>query len=333
MTAAEWEIRSYRPGDETKILELFNTVFREENPYHVDREIDEWRYIFAGAGQDHQSMVAERTSDGLFIGLYTAIPMDVNIRGRSFLVGQAVDTCVHPDYRRSLKREGVFLTLAWTWFDTWGREDKDAIVYGFPNTRAFPVGTRVLHYRPVHCPIPHLVLASDAEIPTDGSVEVEPVDGFTPEFEGYYHEIKDRLGVSTVRTEKYLTWRYTDHPKVDYRIAVARRRGEFAGYVIYRIGWLDKATVPLVDIVVDPDDPETLRALVASIARDALLEKQETITAWMPYGFRQHATLGELGFRPEEGPFNLCIRIFNSWMDMNDARERWYYTMGDSDIY
>ena len=334
MPETDWELRPYREGDAQGILDLFNAVFREENPYHVDRTLDQWRWTFEGAGFDHQTWVAERQGDGKLIGQYTAIPAYVHVKGQKLLISQAVDTCVDSDYRRSLKREGLFLSLARTWFEHWGREGMSHIVYGFPNNRAFPVGTRVLHYRPLHCPVPKLTRASSPEgLNRTDAVKIEEVDRFDSQVDALYERLKDDHGLSTYRDHAYLNWRYVDHPLVDYKILYAKRGADLSGYLVYRIGWLDRATVPLVDILCDLGDRETLETLVAHAASAATDANQPTLETWMPSGFAHCQALESMGFQAEEGQFNLCIRIFCSYFDMGYADRKWYYTMGDSDIY
>ncbi|MEW6741222.1 MAG: GNAT family N-acetyltransferase [Planctomycetota bacterium] len=333
MTTREWTLRPYRPGDEERILELFNGIFRPFNPDYVDRSLAHWRWLYAENGHEHQTWVAE-LPDGRFIGQYTAIPMMMNIRGERSLTGQAVDTCVDPAYRRSLRREGLFLTMARSWFDYWGCDERDRIVYGFPNEQAFPVGTRLLHYRPVHCPVLELNRAADPEgLPASPAVTVERVERFDERADGLYEKLRDGLGLSTWRDKAYLDWRFVRSPSVKYEILQATRGGELCAWVVYRLGWFKEKVAPLVDVLFDPADREALGALVRELACDARAAGLQTIRTWMPVSFPHHETLKSLGFLPAPSRFNLCIRIFNPMFDLSYAKERWYYTMGDSDIY
>ena len=43
--------------------------------------------------------------------------------------------------------------------------------------------------------------------------------------------------------------------------------------------------------------------------------------------------LQSIGFAPDPSRFNLCIRVFGPGFDEAWARDHWFFTMGDSDIY
>src|SRR5690606_29101955 len=126
----------------TGILQLFNQVFAEGNPSFEPRTAAHWRWQFAENPLGHHTFVAESADDGSIVGTYTAIPGTYLHEGTPFLGSQAVDTCVDARYRRVLKREGLFLTLAGRWFDHYGVPDRDRIVWGLPNPTAFRIGTR-----------------------------------------------------------------------------------------------------------------------------------------------------------------------------------------------
>ena len=71
MSSQEWTIRPYQPGDEERILVLFNDIFRVFNPDYVDRDLATWRWLYEENGHPHQTWVAEMP-DGRFVGQYTA---------------------------------------------------------------------------------------------------------------------------------------------------------------------------------------------------------------------------------------------------------------------
>jgi hypothetical protein len=258
-----------------------------------------------------------------------------NMNGVRLMGCQAVDSCVDVEYRHMLKREGLFLTLARTFFDYWAREDRDAIVYGFPNPQAFRIGTRLIDYRPVHCPVPKLVRPITPGLPANMSaVHIEVVNELTPEIDRFYESLRGTLVFSTWRDAGYLNWRYARCPHVKYQILLARdAHRDLTGLLVYRLGWINKPFVPLVDLLARDGDQDTLVALLAHARRHGSEAGAQDLEAWMPRGFAHHQTLQRLGFTETQSQFNLCIRIFTRHLTVPFAIDRWYYTMGDSDIY
>src|SRR5262249_29779121 len=243
--------------------------------------------------------------------------------------------CVDAEYRHTLKREGLFLTLARAFFDYWAREDRDAIVYGFPNPQAFRIGTRLIDYRPVHCPVPKLGRPVAAGFPaTASAVQVEAVGELTPEIDRFYESLRGTLIFSTWRDATYLNWRYARCPHVRYHILLARdARRALSGLLVYRLGWINKPVAPVVDLLVRDRDQDTLVALLDHARRHASDSGLQDLEAWMPRGFSHYHALSQLGFTETESQFNLCIRIFTRHLTVPFAIDHWYYTMGDSDIY
>ncbi|MFO0980726.1 MAG: GNAT family N-acetyltransferase [Planctomycetota bacterium] len=334
MSERGWTIRHYQPGDEHGILELFNRVFAVGNPDFVPRTLRQWRWQFDENPLKHHTLVAVDDA-GRIVGEYTAIPAMMNMNGVKKMGCQAVDSCVDAEYRHTLKREGLFLTLARAFFDYWARPDRDCIVYGLPNPQAFRIGTRLIDYRPVHCPVPKLVLPVATALPRPSPpIELEVVSELPGEIEQLYRSLGKTLEFSTWRDAAYLNWRYAHCPHVRYTIVLARNASRaLRGMLVYRLGWIKQKVAPLVDLLVGDDDRDTLVALLAHARAAAAAAQLEALEAWMPRGFALYRALRLLGCREEPSPFNLCIRIFTPLLTVPYAIERWYYTMGDSDIY
>ncbi len=68
-----YEIRPYRPGDETAILTSFNRVFREVcGPGYVDRPLEYWRWEYLQNPAGYRITVG--TADGIVAGNYSGTP-------------------------------------------------------------------------------------------------------------------------------------------------------------------------------------------------------------------------------------------------------------------
>lgn len=336
--SSDFTVRPYREGDEHGILALFNAVFAEDNPSFTPRTLEHWNWQFRDNSRGHHTFVAEDAS-GTLIGNYTAIPALWLDRGAPMLGSQAVDTCVAKAWRRVLKKEGLFLTLARAFFDAYGQPDRDRIVYGFPNPQAFRIGTRILDYRPVHTPVVSLVRDFaqdwiDYLGPMGGdAVDVREVDAIPPDVDALFDASMASLPLVLRRDRAYLEWRYARCPTFRYRVLEARAGGRLRGVLVLRTEWFDKPLAPLVDWIVDGADREAVAGLArraATLARDAGKTRIET---WAPGWSSLANTLRTIGFAPDPSTFNLCIRVFGPDFDESWAKDHWFFTMGDSDIY
>ena len=338
MTAKEaWNIRPFREGDQVEIVRLFNEIFEVGNPDFVPRQMTEWNWAFRDNPEGHHTFVAE--AGGKLVGQYTAMPVRWRFPdGDVGLGAQAVDTCVAAEYRRSLKRTGLFLSMAFDWFDHFAHPDCDRIVWGLPNPQAFRIGTRRVDYRPVRCPVPErslpLLVAQKWESP---GIHVERLAAFGHEVDAFAAELaRLHQPFSCVRDARFLNWRYVARPGTDYHILRAEGPGgELRGYLVYTLGWHGdrKDIVPLVDYMIDPADQATWQALLGVAARDGLSLGLREFLTWSPPGHATDGYFERLGFREADSRFNLCIRIFVDTFTVQDAIQGWYLIMGDSDIY
>jgi len=339
-TESRWTVRAYREGDEQGILALFNEVFAEYGPPFEPRTMDHWRWQFQDNPSGHHTYVAEDPR-GRIIGNYASIVGTWVHTGRELTGAQAVDTCVAKEYRRSLKREGLFLSLARAYFDDCGRPEKDQIIYGFPNHAAYRVGTRILEYLPVHSPVRMLVRDFDEEwiayLGPMGAdqVDVREVEHFDPAVTSLFERHMSDLPLVQKRDAAYLDWRFARCPVHDYKILEARGKqdGTLRGVLVMRTTWPSRPLSPMVDWVVDPRDREAVAGLVAAAARLAHGAGRCRLATWVPEWSSIANTLTELGMAWDSSDFNLCIRIFGPEFDAQWARDHWYVTMGDSDIF
>jgi hypothetical protein len=337
--AEETSIRLYRPGDEAGILALFNRVFAVGNPDFVPRPMRHWQWEFAANPEGHPTMVAEH--DGEIVGTFTAIPSRFRFPDGVFRLGQAVDTVIAPEHRQSLRKSGLYLSLAHAWYDHFGRRDRIRFLYGFPNPQAFRVGTRLSGYEPVRCPVLESALPVDVAARwREEGIVVEEIERFGRELDALDAALARPAAFAAVRDARAWNWRYADCPTTRYRLLRAgSASGRLRGFLVHGFSWhgFKKDLVPIVDFVLAPGDRATWRALLGDAARAAQQHRDPKLTellAWAPPGHGHFADLEALGFRSRETIFNLCIRRFEgSGITAEEARERLYINMGDSDIF
>lgn len=344
---SSFTVRPYERGDEVEIVDLFNRVFSEENPSFEPRTVEDWQGIYLHNPAGIQTFVAEDRQRRI-IANYGALPAPAVVRGSRALCSQPVDTCVDRAFRGSLRKSSVFVTIARAFIEEYCREGDthDEYMFGLPNDKAYPIGTRIVGYQPVHVPMPGLVLEFDAgtdawlarlDALADGLVvsdHAAPALGSARgEIAALFARCLDEVPLGIWRDEGYLRWRYRDTSKVQYRALLARKGGALVGAAYYRLGWWGHPVLPLVDWVGPGADRATLAALLAAAARIARPLGGQRLETWVTPNMPQHATLAGFGFASRPSTFNLCIMTFSSRFDLEWAKANWFFTMGDSDIY
>ncbi|MHC4844968.1 MAG: hypothetical protein ACYTCU_02290 [Planctomycetota bacterium] len=338
-----FSVRPYEPGDEEGLLALFNRVFAEGNPSFEPRTLETWRAIYLDNPAGMQTFVGLDV-DSNIVANYSSIPAACSLRGERRMCTQAVDSCVSRAWRGSLRKNSLFVTIAREFiehFSTPGRDPFDEYMYGLPNEQAYPIGTRIVGYKPVLVPFPALVRETDmawldgleAEAEA-GGVRVDEVDIAAPaEAAALFERSLDEVDLGLWRDEAYLAWRYAPRAGVSYGALAARRGDELVGWVPFRLGWMGQPIVPLMDWIGGGDDRAALAGLLAAagrICRDGGGQRLET---WLTPAARHHATLSALGMASEDTNFNLCIMTFSSDFDLAWAKAHWFFTMGDTDIF
>jgi hypothetical protein len=338
-----FSVRPYEPGDEEGLLALFNRVFSEDNPSFEPRTMDAWRQIYLDNPAGVQTFVGLDVDENI-VANYSSIPAACSLRGERRMCTQAVDSCVSRAWRGSLRKNSLFVTIARefiTHFSTPGQEPFDEYMYGLPNEQAYPVGTRIVGYKPVLVPLPALVrepdqawvegLEAEAEA---GGVRVEGCDiAATAEMAALFSRHVDEVDLGLWREEPYLNWRYAPRAGISYGALAARRGEELVGILIYRLGWMGQPIVPMVDWIGPGADRAALAGLLGAAGRICREGGGRRLETWLTPAARHHATLTALGMASEDTTFNLCIMTFSPDFDLAWAKAHWFFTMGDTDIF
>lgn len=331
--AGRWTIRPYRPGDEVRIIDLFQRVFG------VARSLDHWRWKFQANPVGHCFMRLAETPAGEVVGQYVGLPARATYGGQTRIFTQIIDVVVDPRFRRGLKRPGLFGTLADAYINDYLVSGQVSIGYGFPTPEALRIGQRVAGYVPLH-PVMCLVLDLDGRDGTRPSwrtrrLRVEAIDRFGNEADRLWAQIGPGLGVATVRDSRYLNWRYADCPDVRYTLLAARRwfGADLAGAAIVRLGVRDQPIACLVDWLVPSGDASTADLLLYHCERRSREAGMTQLQAWFPASAWPHRLLSERGFRQESTPYHLVALTKIPDVSLEWVDQHWYYTMGDSDIY
>jgi hypothetical protein len=152
-----------------------------------------------------------------------------------------------------------------------------------------------------------------------------------PEYDHFFQLQSRAEHALGVRDARYLRWRYLEHPELEFTLHEARdeaghlegfsvgRRAVFEGREAWVVcDWLARAAArgPL------------LRAAVEAARRAGGLPVVLVLPPWC----EDFADLQALGMRVRPTRLVLVGRSFDRALDLSYWAQRWYYTLGDSDL-
>src|SRR5574337_1850587 len=331
-----WTIRPYRSGDEREILALFNRVFGAE------RTLQHWYWEYRDnpVGEIHIYLAV--TDSGRIVGQYAGLPVLFHWDGRTLQLVQILDVVVDPAFRSGLKKPGLFVKLAGRYIGDY----PGAGGFGFPPILPLRIGRQVgyIEFHRVE-QLKQSLVQPPARSRSIASWQwiVEEVPAFDARANRLWARCRPELPVAAIRDARYLNWRYAQHPEVRYRLLVVRRRfsDEWAGLAVLRLGG-GKATAflgqgesaaCLVDWLAPLGERWPTELLLTQVHRTAQENGMSDLYAWFRPGSAHWNLLIERGFRPEPTPMHFTAHRCIDDISLEWARDRWYYTMGDSDIY
>lgn len=331
--AGRWIIRPYRTGDEEQILKLFHKVFG------VERSLAHWRWKFRDNPAGRCRIRLAETSSGELVGQYAVLPVRMAWGEETVVFIQVIDVMVDAGFRRGLKRPGLFSVLADRSIADFGGPGKASVGYGFPTPDHLRIGRRVAGYIPLH---PVVTLVRDLaqrrsdRLPFRSRLfRTVETDRCGDEIDALWAQVRPELPVAAIRNAQYLNWRYADCPDVRYRMIVAGHplTGSPSGMAILRMGVRGEPVAALVDWLVSGRAAGASLALLAHCEWAAREAGMAQMQAWFPPYSRSYRLFQEMGFLPAESAYDLVALPLSSEVSLDGVKDRWYYTMGDSDIY
>lgn len=329
----EYTIRELEDGDAPSLLSTFNRVFGAANAAFVPRTREQWTWAFEKNPAGRRVFVAVHAHE--VVAQFAGLPVAVLIDGREQFFTQIVDSMVHPEHRAGLKRPGLFVNTAQAFVDHFTGPEKDLVLYGWPVEEAFRIGERFLGYEVLRR---ELVLAREVG---DGSRELPPRVGHVERIARFDHQARwlyerccGAFAASAIRDDRFLNWRFVDHPSGAYRCFGARdEAGILRGLAVYRFGRFGLPSMGvIVDWLVPPEEVEIgellMQALLAAACSDAAQAVCGMIPDWSPWFER----FQEWGFAVHPSDHTLVGRTFHPRLDDSFLREGWWYQLADSDL-
>lgn len=319
----KYEIRTYRPEDEKKVLQLWNLAFENEFPYDLWR----WKYFENPYGYDVLICVNE---EGKTVVLFGGFPYRSNYRGNPATLMLAADIMSHPEYRKT----GLFIKTAFAYFDYFGKPGRHLMLYGFPGRYHFDIGEKYLGYKALSRPVAYAA-GKTAEISTRGRSDIELVrmDDIDGRFDDLWTACQNDYPLCVIRDRRFVQWRFMDHPRNAYEVWGGRRANDL-GIDAYAVMKIDNGRSVIVDIF-GVLDPKILSGFVISMAD--MLKKRDipTMETWLPshHLMMTSAVKAGLSINPEPLGIISTMKLFDHSPDFDWVSDHLYYTMADADLF
>ena len=337
MSLPDLTIRPYRPGDEHRILETFNLVFREVcGPGFVDRTMEQWRWQYLDNPMGHRMSLAV-APDGTVVSQYAGVPVLADTPSGPQRFIHCVDSMTHPAWRGGLKRPGIFVITGLP-FSAHSRRIGDAVLYGFPVDVAFRIGSRYLEYHFLR-DIDFLIRgAAVGPVPPPPGLTIERVANVPPDIGALYDVVRGEKRLLLRRDYRYLQWRYVQNPKAgDYELWTARQGSSLRGLLVLQPGGglvPDHATV--ADWLASEHDAAATDALLhAATRRTQEVGKQGLVTVF-PEWSAEWRNFEARGFVKTPSANWLQRRMVylltGSPLTAETLQADWWYALGDSDL-
>lgn len=330
------EIRSWVPADEDELLACHNAVFADPARGVPVRTRAHWRwqYLDNPAGR-MQSMLAVHPRAGV-LGVYGAMPVRISVNGRRSIAAHAVDHCVRPDWLKHGGEHGLFTQLGRAYLERWlGTAAEQAMfVYGLPVT-GWRSGSTHLGWQIVRdWDLTFHEFALDAaERPAPRDLVVRAVARCDADADELFTRLEPSLGLATVRDQRYLDWRYADHPDRGYTLFECRERatGRLRGLCVYGLSnVVRRQTSCLLDWLAPADDVDTTVAMLAAVERQARADGTGLVASVWNHMDPRFLLLQQHGYRVRGTQWFLAVA--SPIYDAVFFREQWYFTLGDSDL-
>lgn len=327
---SNYTIREYQKGDEEKINEAFNQIFKQ------NRSIEEWFWKFEPEKNNSRIVVAV-DDEGNIMAHYAAVIVPMILDGRLIKGAQNLDSfsLERPDV---LKRR-LFIKTARKFIKDYGESLDIPYFYGSNSGKILELGKLLFKYTE-EVPVTYLHKNTQRYQRAVGKFirnwvwkwfskqvpfEIEELDNL-------WQESKSRYKVSVVKDGSYIKHRYIDHPSRKYIYITSRKNKKIDALAILKY---DVGKLHWVDLIWDGTNAKSLVSLERSIWHLALLLGAVNIEMWLNNDEEAQEILMSCGMDVKDNPYDLFVssRSFAEDIDGEDVTRRLYFTMGDTDMF
>jgi GNAT superfamily N-acetyltransferase len=322
------DIDRYRPDDRHALDALYRRVLGDERAEALERRW-EWLYLHNPNLPGGSPLIWLARDGTAIVGQYATMPVRLWVNGGEIDAAWGTDVMVAPEGQR----QGLGNRL----FDTWDQNVGASIGLGLTDAShglfkklQWPDLGRVPRFvKPIGGTVGRLVATL---LPLGGVVR--RVHHFDERFTRLWERVAPRFAFAVRRDAPYLEWRYVQTPHLRYSIAALVRRGEAAGYVVYRhVDEPGRRITALVDFLADPADPRAMRCLLRWVEREAVAAGSSLIRVFAT-NIAFQDTLRTSGYHTGKPGMRFVAKINAVPVPPTfyDSFEQWHVTLGDSDV-
>jgi hypothetical protein len=324
-------VRSYRPGDERAILELFARSF------HQPRTLEHWRWKYAENPYGNERISETFDAEERLVGHYSGYPVPYYLSGRSVEAHHIGDTMTDPSIRHIGRGPTSVLGRTALHFYATFCEGRVAFNYGFNVANIQKFSLRFLRSDRV-VPVDYRFrdLVRDPLRPLSRAerwlrgIRLQVVNAATNEWDALFSRVAPHYRFLIQRDSWWVNWRYLQCPDVRYIVVAIRKWHQLIGWIVFRIR---EERLAIGDALMDPDHADAFEAAVRHLAA---VYPVRAIEGWFPprpLWFRE--VLESLRLMPAHEPQDLSVMCvpFVEGQAVAEMREALYYTMADSDLF
>lgn len=331
--------RSYEQGDEDRLIDMFNEVFRE------NRQLPYWIWKYRDNPQGSCCISLAVSPEGVLASQYAGYPVCLRFyppggkgyeETTTFQIGDKMT-------RKAFRSVGFGKTslLAKTFEHFKNTHARNApFAYGFATHHSLRIGLLFLgyadiepvHYR--HAPVGAIKISARKRVAAAVSrIRVEETTSVDEEWTALFERCAPRYRYLIRRDAAYLRWRYLRRPDRRYLILVLRRAGRLAGWSVF---FREGRSMIWGDALFEPRSAAFVMPLLGHAVHHPLAEGIDAIECWFPpRPSWWDRTIGDIGFISEREPRDLHLTgpIFSDHQAPERLKTHLYYTMGDSDLF
>jgi hypothetical protein len=291
-----FKIRSYRPDDEEKIVELLKLVFNGWPHFDLPcSPLDHWKWKFMSNPIEMNTIVIAE-SRGRIIGCDHGLYNKIKIGKKVVPSRQGVDSAVHPDFRG----KGIYTNMdklkmsliqqANTSFDYFASSNPIIIKVDLTTgAKPFPRAvSNLVRIRDVDLFVKEATIRNDSKkhfiryavhtakilnkvkklgvrpVYSNSRIFISDVDQFDERVNHLWDAVKEKFFFIAERKSGYLNWRYRDPRGGVYTVKQAVQDDEMRGYIVLRINsWEGSREGFIVDILTLQNRLDCFEALIS----------------------------------------------------------------------
>ena len=334
----EYIVRSFRTGDETQILKLFETCFGVPR----GKEHWEWKYLNNPWGARNISLAF--APDGDLLAHYAGYPSvfyDANSGAPKELLGlQIGDTMTAPQARQVGRRSTSLLHRAVRHHRANFSENRVDLNYGFITGKIQRYYLRLVEGTQLFEAAPFMVLdlkgsaaSTLHKLSVGARYEVTRGQEIGEQWDTLFDRVAVDYGFLVRRDTRYVQWRYLECPDVDYRLYAVRYTNRLVGWSVFR-----QQDDKLIwgDGLFDRAHAHAFGTVLACVLERPEHASTRQVEGWFsarPEWWQD--VIRGLGFeqRPEPDNLGMIYKPFGTSDPGKRLRSSLYYTKGDSDLF